>query len=443
MNARVAPYKGLSAFGDSELDALLFFGRERETSRSSSPTCSPPGSPCCTGRAASASRRCSAPASRGRSASSRRAARRRVLALGRRSRSRRSPTTSDAARLTGAGGRGSPSQRSAARRPTRRLPRPRPGRGVLPLPRRRHGRAVRAALAELVDGAACGSTSSLSIREDALAKLDRFKALIPNLLGNYLRLDRLDRGPASARSSARSSACRRSAASRRRRAAARRARARRGRRRAGSTGARRAGAVDGGESAARIEAPFLQLVMQRLWEEERARRLQQLRARDPRAAREELGTIVAEHLERALAGSPTGAAGHRAAALQPPRDAVRGEDRARQSPTSPSSATSRCRRYCPCSLARATAHPALGDEGGRSATRSSTTCSRKPCSPGAPSTRPRRELEAQKRDVRPPPPPPSRVIGFGAVLLAVMSGVTAYAQPASATRRKSKPRWPV
>ena len=33
----------------------------------------------------------------------------------------------------------------------------------------------------------------LSIREDALAKLDRFKALIPNILGNYLRLDRLDR----------------------------------------------------------------------------------------------------------------------------------------------------------------------------------------------------------------------------------------------------------
>ena len=25
-----SPYKGLAAFGDSELDALLFFGRERE-----------------------------------------------------------------------------------------------------------------------------------------------------------------------------------------------------------------------------------------------------------------------------------------------------------------------------------------------------------------------------------------------------------------------------
>ena len=33
----------------------------------------------------------------------------------------------------------------------------------------------------------------LAIREDALAKLDRFKASIPNLFGNYLRLAHLDR----------------------------------------------------------------------------------------------------------------------------------------------------------------------------------------------------------------------------------------------------------
>ena len=36
----------------------------------------------------------------------------------------------------------------------------------------------------------------LSIREDALAKLDRFKGRIPNVLGNYLRLDHLDRASA-------------------------------------------------------------------------------------------------------------------------------------------------------------------------------------------------------------------------------------------------------
>jgi hypothetical protein len=33
----------------------------------------------------------------------------------------------------------------------------------------------------------------VSIREDALARLDRFKGRIPNLFGNYLRMDRLDR----------------------------------------------------------------------------------------------------------------------------------------------------------------------------------------------------------------------------------------------------------
>ena len=33
----------------------------------------------------------------------------------------------------------------------------------------------------------------VALREDALARLDRFKASIPGLFGNYLRLDHLDR----------------------------------------------------------------------------------------------------------------------------------------------------------------------------------------------------------------------------------------------------------
>ena len=33
----------------------------------------------------------------------------------------------------------------------------------------------------------------LSLREDALAKLDRFKAALPGILDNYLRLDRISR----------------------------------------------------------------------------------------------------------------------------------------------------------------------------------------------------------------------------------------------------------
>src|SRR6185503_6953724 len=38
----------------------------------------------------------------------------------------------------------------------------------------------------------------ISIREDALAKLDRFKGRIPNLFDNYLRIDHLDRNAARA-----------------------------------------------------------------------------------------------------------------------------------------------------------------------------------------------------------------------------------------------------
>ena len=48
-------------------------------------------------------------------------------------------------------------------------------------------------LAAALAAARPGSTSSLSLREDALAKLDRFKASIPGILDNYLRLDRLSR----------------------------------------------------------------------------------------------------------------------------------------------------------------------------------------------------------------------------------------------------------
>ena len=74
----------------------------------------------------------------------------------------------------------------------RRLPHPRPVRGVLPLPRAR-----RAFADELA--ASCSASPSLranfllGIREDALAKLDAFKGRIPNLFANYLRLDHLDR----------------------------------------------------------------------------------------------------------------------------------------------------------------------------------------------------------------------------------------------------------
>ncbi len=87
----------------------------------------------------------------------------------------------------------------------------------------------------------------LSIREDALAKLDRFKALIPNILGNYLRLDRLDRRAGERAIVGPLERCRRSAGQTvDDRAGARRTSARRGRRRPHHRRSARAGAVERG-----------------------------------------------------------------------------------------------------------------------------------------------------------------------------------------------------
>ena len=141
----------------------------------------------------------------------------------------------------------------------------------------------------------------VSLREDALAKLDRFTGRIPGLFANTLRLDRLDRQ------------------------AARAAIVRPVARFAELTGTEVAvepelvervldevgagridpalgglGAVEGSKDAARIEAPYLQLVMQRLWDEERAAGSDVLRLE----TLERLGgaqRIVEEHLEGAMA----------------------------------------------------------------------------------------------------------------------------------------------
>ena len=141
----------------------------------------------------------------------------------------------------------------------------------------------------------------VSMREDALAKLDRFTGRIPGLFANTLRLDRLDRD------------------------AARAAIVRPVERFAELTGEAVAvepelvervldevgagqiepalgglGAVEGSDDGARIEAPYLQLVMQRLWEEERAAGSETLQLE----TLERLGgahSIVEEHLEGAMA----------------------------------------------------------------------------------------------------------------------------------------------
>jgi WD40 repeat protein len=140
----------------------------------------------------------------------------------------------------------------------------------------------------------------VSLREDSLAKLDRFTGHIPGLFANTLRLDRLDR------------------------AAAQMAIVRPVERFAELTGESVSigpdlvdrvldevgagqiesalgglGGVEGDAASVRIEAPYLQLVMQRLWEEERAGESSELRAE----TLERLGGaqhIVEEHLEGAL-----------------------------------------------------------------------------------------------------------------------------------------------
>jgi WD40 repeat protein len=140
----------------------------------------------------------------------------------------------------------------------------------------------------------------ISLREDSLAKLDRFTGRIPSLFSNTLRLDRLDRQ------------------------AGRAAIGRPVERYSELTGTPVAvepelvervldevgagqiepalgglGAVESHAAGARIEAPYLQLVMQRIWDEERAAGSETLRA----DTLDRLGGaqhIVEEHLAGAM-----------------------------------------------------------------------------------------------------------------------------------------------
>jgi WD40 repeat protein len=144
----------------------------------------------------------------------------------------------------------------------------------------------------------------IGIREDALARLDALKAAIPNLLANRLRLDRLDR---TAGEAAIVGPIRRyntlvdvdktvdvepalvdgvldEVAT--------------GRVELSVAG--RGVAAGGGADEGRIEAPYLQLVLARLWEVESERGSRTLR----QATLSELGgaeRIVEDHLERAMA----------------------------------------------------------------------------------------------------------------------------------------------
>jgi WD40 repeat protein len=140
----------------------------------------------------------------------------------------------------------------------------------------------------------------LALRDDALAKLDRFKGRIPNLFANYLRLDHLDRS--SARDAITKPVGRYNEATSQSieiepalieavldQTAA-------GKVDLGDAGR---GLAVGETDEGHIEAPYLQLVLERIWEEEREAGSSLLRA----ATLARLGgaeAIVRTHLHRAV-----------------------------------------------------------------------------------------------------------------------------------------------
>jgi WD40 repeat protein len=140
----------------------------------------------------------------------------------------------------------------------------------------------------------------LSLREDSLAKLDRFKPRIPFVYANSLRLDRLDREAGRAaivRPVERwSELSGEPIAVEPKLVDAVLDGVRAGRIEPGAGGL---GGIEGNGRPGTIEAPYLQLVMQRVWEVERAAGSGALRA----STLAELGgarRIVADHLERAV-----------------------------------------------------------------------------------------------------------------------------------------------
>ena len=150
----------------------------------------------------------------------------------------------------------------------------------------------------------------VALREDSLARLDRFKASIPGLFGNYLRLDHLDRaagrdaivGPVERYNELVGANAQVEVDPELVEAVLDQVAA--GKVAIGDVGRGAVGdAEDDGDG--RIEAPFLQLVMERLWDAEQDAGSRTLR----RSTLDELGgaeRIVRTHLDRAL-GSLTAA----------------------------------------------------------------------------------------------------------------------------------------
>lgn len=302
MSARAAPespYKGLNAFEDSELDALLFFGRERETEI------------VVANLIASRLTVLYGPSGVGKSSLLGAAVARELRALPEQpvvavlSSWSEDPVTALAQAVREATGRdddGGAEELILAIQSTRDV--------YLVLDQAEEyflyhaddaGAGSFAELLPALLGAPLRVNVLVSLREDSLAKLDRFTGRISGLFSNTLRLDRLDR------------------------ASARAAIVRPAERYAELTGESVTiepplvervldevgagqiepalgglGAVEADQAGGRIEAPYLQLVLQRVWEEERNAGSAALRVE----TFERLGGaqhIVEEHLEGALA----------------------------------------------------------------------------------------------------------------------------------------------
>jgi WD40 repeat protein len=158
--------------------------------------------------------------------------------------------------------------------------------------------AFAAELAAAIREPALRANFLLGLREDALAKLDAFKGQIPNLFANYLRLDHLDRrgaraaifGPVERYNELTGEDAR---------VEPELAEAVLDQVAAGKVDVGRIGRGGVETDEKRIEAPYLQLVLERLWEVERESGSTVLRL----ATLRELGgaeSIVRAHLERAL-----------------------------------------------------------------------------------------------------------------------------------------------
>ena len=189
------PFKGLASFEDSDVDARLFFGREREreiivanllASRLTVLYGESGVGKSSVLRAGVGPRPARAPGA---------ADGRRVRRLAGRSGpcARVADRRGDGRRAAGAAGRHARARRRAGGR--RSVRNPGRARGGVPLPRRRtSGRgSFLDEFSEAATRPGLRASFLLAVREDSLAKLDRFKSRVPNVFGNYLRLERLDR----------------------------------------------------------------------------------------------------------------------------------------------------------------------------------------------------------------------------------------------------------